>query len=272
MMYWLRGAMATAQFEFLRSLTYHRVAVSLGLALFPGVMMLLLIAGPRLVGGNPAIVMGTIEAFSTFGIVLLVSLVCLLSLLLWAPANIYTELEGKSWGYIASRPGGRIGSFVGKFLTAVLVSFLVSVIAISVSLMVVDRFATVRDPIQKWLALTGIYLIACLVYGAIFSMLGTIFYKRAMVVAAGYLIVSEVVLAIVPALVNKFTMRFHLQTLGISWLGWFVPDSEKEYLQIYGTPWPDWLCLTILGSTCVFALLAGAIVVTSRQYAMADES
>ena len=271
MMNWIRGSIATCQFELSRSLTPQRLSVSALLVLFPAMMMLLLIRGPQMVNARMPDAVITVQAFSTFAIVFLVSMVCVLTLLLWAPANIYSELEGKSWGFLASRPGGRLSTYFGKYFTAFLVSFVVSVIALSLCMAIVNHYLAIKDPGQKWISLVGIYFFACAVYAAIFSMIGTIFIKRAMVVSAAYVLVSDIFLALLPAVVNKFTVSLHLRTLGISWLGWFLPDAQSEFEHAF-PPWPDpWhlAALVIIGGTC---LLIGAIVVTSRQYVTTDQT
>jgi len=267
----IRGTLATCQFELSRSLTPQRLAVSAVLVMFPAVMMTLLIRGPQIVNATLPEAVIAVHAFSTFAIVFLVSMVCVLTLLLWAPANIYSELEGKSWGFLASRPGGRLSTYFGKFLTAFLISFLVSVISLSLCMAIVNHYLGIKDPGQKWIALVGIYFIACGVYASIFSMIGTIFIKRAMVISAGYVLLSDVFLALIPAVVNKFTVSLHLRTLGVSWLGWFLPDIQSEFERLY-PPWPDvWhlAALAIIGGTCI---TIGAIVVTCRQYVTTDQT
>jgi ABC-type transport system involved in multi-copper enzyme maturation permease subunit len=267
----IRGTLATCQFELSRSFTPQRLAVSAVLVLFPGAMMFLLIRGPQMVNARLPEAVAAVHAFSTFAIVFLVSMVCILTLLLWAPANVYSELEGKSWGFLASRPAGRLSTYFGKFLTAFLVSFLVSVVSLSLCMAIVNHYLGIEEPARKWISLVGIYLLACAVYAAIFSMIGTIFIKRAMVVSAAYVLLSDLFLATVPAVVNKFTVRLHLQTLGISWLGYFLPDRRSEFESLY-PPWPDpWhlASLAIIGGTC---LIVGAIIVTSRQYVTTDQT
>jgi ABC-type transport system involved in multi-copper enzyme maturation permease subunit len=284
---WINGAMATCGFELKRSFTFQRTAVSIVLALFPPLMVGLMIGATQV--ANAAIqtdqeiqeravhhaieTIQIVQGFAPFAIVFLVSLVCLLSLLLWATPNVYSELEGKSWAFIASRPGGRVSIYLGKFLLSVIVSFAISLVALSLSVLVAHQLLTLPDPQRLWLSLTGIYLLACLVYGAIFSMLGTLFYKRAMVVAAGYLIGSEVFLATIPAVIGKLTMRFHLQELGIRWIGFFLPfDSEREYALLYGPQWPTWANLLVLIGTGCATLLIGGLVIVNRQYITSDES
>lgn len=275
---WLMGAWATLRFELNRSFTLQRISVSLVLALFPPLMVSLIFGGTRLaenVVRDEEVIEGisSIQAHTPFAIIFLVSLVCLLSLLLWATPNVYSELEGKSWGFISSRPGGRMSVFLGKFLSAVMVSFVISMIAMSLSTLVTHRMNLLEDARQLWISLMGIYLLACAAYGAVFSMLGTIFFKRAMVVAAGYLIASEVFLASVPAVIGKFTIRFHLQELGLRWIGFFLPvDSEHEYRLMFGAALPIWVHFLALGIGIGLCLLIGAIVITNRQYITSDET
>ena len=282
---WFNGALATCLFELRRSFTVQRTAVSLVLAAFPPLMITLLIFTTQVakrtavsesgrVDDDVIEVVGIIQSFVPFVIVFLVSLVCLLSLLLWATPNVYSELEGKSWSFIASRPGGRISIFLGKFLASIFVSFGICLISMSLCVLVSDQLISLPDPQRLWLSLCGIYGLACFAYGAIFSMLGTLFYKRAMVVAAGYLIGSEMFLATVPAVISKLTMRYHLQELGISWLGFFfLPfDTEQEYRMLYGPEWPGWVHIAVLIGAGLLALAIGGFVIVNRQYITSDES
>jgi hypothetical protein len=282
---WFNGALATCLFELRRSFTVQRTAVSLVLAAFPPLMVTLLIVTTQVakqaafgesgsVDDEVVEVIGIVQSFVPFVIVFLVSLVCLLSLLLWATPNVYSELEGKSWSFIASRPGGRISIYLGKFLASVFVSFGICLVAMSLSVLVADQLITLPGAQRLWISLSGIYLLACFVYGAIFSMLGTLFYKRAMVVAAGYLIGSEMFLATVPAVISKLTMRYHLQELGISWMGFFfLPfDTEQEYRMLYGAAWPEWAYVAILIAAGLMALTVGGFVIVNRQYITSDET
>lgn len=268
---WVNGMLATCRFELRRSFTAQRTGVSIVLALFPPFMLTLMIGAAQVSENQHA---DQVVSNSTpFAIVFLVSLVTLLSLLLWATPNVYSELEGKSWAFIASRPGGRISIYLGKFLTSVLVTFAISFSAMTLCVVFANQRLSLPDPEQLWLSLLAIYALACFVYGAIFSMLGTFFFKRAMVVAAGYLIGSEVFLATIPAVISKLTMRFHLQELGIHWIGFFVPfESIDEYRMLYGPAWPAWVGILILIGTGTLALVVGGFVITNQQYITSDET
>lgn len=275
----INGALATCRFELHGSFTFQRTLVSLVLAFFPPVMIGLLILGTQTLERRVNDVdvqnaMGVVQGYSTFAMLCLVSMVCLLSLLLWATSNVNSELEGKSWKFIASRPGGRISVFLGKFLAAFVVSFMICTISISLSVLAIDGMLHIPGPERLWLSTMGIYFLGCLIYSALFSMIGTLFIKRGMVVAAGYLVAADLILASVPgAMVNKLTTRFHLQEIGIQWLGWFLPgDAEREYRLMYGDAWPTWLHVVILLSATAMALGVGMWVIVSREYVTSDEA
>ena len=194
---------------------------------------------------------------------------------LWATPNVYSEIEAKTWGFIASRPGGRISVFLGKFLASFFVSFGVSVIAISLCIFLADRSFGVPDPQRLWIAISGVFLLASLVYSAVFSMIGTFFIKRSMVVAAGYLLGFDVLLASIPgALISKLTIRLHLQELGIAWIGWFLPSpsTEADYRLIYGDALPFWIHIVVLIGIAGLALAVGGWTIVNREYITKDDS
>lgn len=262
---WLNSAIATCGFEVKRSLTFQRMAVSVVMALFPPLMLALLIMGPRSIDSGAGL------PFTEFVIIFLVSLVCVLTLLLWATPNVYSELEGKSWMFVASRPGGRIGIFLGKYMAAVLFSFVVSFVALTLSVGIGTAFSTLEDPVRLWLSMTAIFTLACLTYGAVFSLIGVLTFRRAMVVGVGYIIVSDGILANFPALISRFTARYHLQSLGLEWVGWFLPNDKEAYQAIFGETSVSFNLISLAALTLV-ALAAGMYFIVNRQYITSDET
>lgn len=270
MMHWLRGAHATFEFEFKRSLTWNRFLVAVGLALFPPVMLNVVV---RTAFVSRSQISADVTQYSEFAMIFLVSMVCVLSLLLWATPNVQSELEGKTWNFIAVRPGARVACFLGKYLVAVAISFAVSATALAGCILVADTYQGLEDPLRTLRCLLIIYALACLVYAAIFSAIGTVFTKRAMVVAAGFMIGAETFLSLIPAVVSKITMSFHLRTIGIEWLGYFLPGTtESEYYLTFGQPWPVWMHVGCLALMTIVSLLVGMIVITNRQYVTSDQT
>ncbi len=265
---WINSALATFVFDVRRSFSVHRLIVAIGLAMFPPVM--LGVVGQITLTRGP-IVSPDVGQYMLFALVFLVALVCLLMLLLWATPNVHSELEGKTWHFLVVRPGGRIGCFLGKYLVAVVVSFVTALVSLTGCVVVVDRYGGLEDPLYTLGCLAAVYGLACIVYGAIFSLIGTIFIKRAMLVGAGFLIGVEGILAGLPAVVCKITMSYHLREIGIKWLDWFVPYSKEEYRFQFGPAWPTWMHINCILLMTIVALIAGMIVITNRQYITSEE-
>ena len=267
---WFNGALATCSFELRRSFTVQRTAVSAVLALFPPAILSILIVATRMSGDTVPIL-----DYTRLLTVFLVALVCLLTALLWATPNVYSEIEAKSWGFIACRPGGRVSVFLGKFLASFLVSFGVSVIAISLCILLADQSFGVPDSQGLWIAICSVFLLGSFVYSAVFSMIGTLFIKRSMVIAAGYLFGSDIILASIPgALISKLTIRYHLQELGIAWIGWFLPSpsTEADYRLIFGEALPSWIHVLVLFGIAALALAIGGWTIVNREYITKDDA
>lgn len=267
-----RGAAATCMFELRRSMSAQRISVSIGMALFPPAMLSLLIFGAKVSSADGGAQM--IDS-AQFLAVFLTALVLLLSLLLWATPNVYSELEGKSWLFVASRPAGRTLIFLGKFMASVVVSLAICFTAITLCVLVIRSTNETINPIRLWLSMNVVYFLATLIYAAVFSLIGVVFVKRAMVVGAGFLIGFDVFLASLPgALINRFTVRHHLQEIGIATIGWFFPapaGSEQEYRYIYGQEWATWIHVTIVLSVTLLLLIIGTKVISSREYVTSDQ-
>lgn len=264
-MIWLNGTLATASFEFRRSLTWQRIAVAMLLALFP----------PLMVTVSLIIARGTgVAAFVEFQIILLTALVTTLSLLLWATPIVYNEIESRGWVFLASRPFGRVSVYLGKYLAAVLFTVIVAVTSISVCIAIATILGVMDQPYSSWMALTAIFVLASFAYGAIFAMVGTVLFKRAMAAAAGFMLFWEGIVASLPAIINRFTMRYHLQSLAIEWLGYYLPPRmlpRDEYAMVYGEPLA-WFHVTFLVAATAVFLAAGLHIIVNRQYATADDA
>ncbi len=263
---WINGSIATCAFELKRSFTFQRNAVTAVLALFPPLMITILILAPKALD-EPGI------PYVEVVLIVLVALVCMLSLLLWATPNVYSELEGKSWTFISSRPGGRVSNFMGKFVAAVLSSFAVSFIAITLSVAIISQISTVevKQPLRLWATLSGIFFIASCAYGAVFSMIGTVTYRRAMVVGVAYVMAWEGAVANLPALINRLTIRYHLQSLAMEWLAWVFPVDRQGYTLYYGDIKVG-MHLAFIALITIASLCFGCYVIVNRQYITNDES
>jgi hypothetical protein len=271
----LRSAWAVAQFELRRSMTPQRLSVSLVLVLFPPAILLVLLAG------------GITEA-SELVIGLTTGMVLLLSLLLWATPNVYTELEGKGWTYVTSRAHGRLAILLGKYGVAVMWASVISCTAATLCMIHANIVHGFLNAWHTWFTIIMLLLLASVAYGAIFSLMGVIFYRRAMVLAAAYVLIFEVFVATVPANVSKITTRYHLQNIALNNLGWFVPgepqfdddnragpdapsvhaiDIYKDNFGLYPSP----IHVGALVIITALSLAAAALIIRHRQYITAEE-
>ena len=270
MIHWIRGARATFAFELKRSMTLNRFLVAVGLAIFPPVMLNVVVRTAFVRGSSIA---ADVAKYSEFAMIFLVAMVCVLSLLLWATPVVQSEIEGRTWGFIVVRPGARVATFLGKYLLAVAISFAVSLTALAGCILVANSYGGLENPLKTFGSLAIIYGLACFVYGAIFSAMGTIFIKRAMVVAAGFMIAFETFLSMIPAVISKITISYHLRSIGLEWLGFFLPVFTKsDYILQFGEPWPVWIHIVCVVVTTIVFLGVGMVVITNRQYVTADQT
>ena len=267
----VNSILATIRFELSRVMTPQRMCVAAVMALFPPAMIFILAQSGTL--GLPE-----------FNISLLCGMICMLSLLLWATSNVYTELEGKSWTFVTTRPYGRWAILFGKYLIAFGISFLISWVALTLCMLVTAdiEFPSQLDPetgeirisrFAIWFYLSVLLFLASMAYGGIFSFLGVVIQRRAMVVAVVYFGVVEIVCASIPAIIGKLAMSFHMFCLLYSWVGWLLPDDEamRTFPEIWGVQ-PPWVHLSAIFAMTFLALSASAFVIRWREYITLEDS
>jgi len=198
------------RFEGRRSISTSRLALWTFLACFPPLLLGLVRYN---VGLPPA------QSFSPVPIVVYVlcpGVVSMLGVLLWASPSIASELEGRSWVYPAVRPWGGLAVYLGKYLVAVTWTVPAACLAAAAAsrIMAPDNYLELIA--VQW-PLIGL---ACLSYGAAYSLVGVLIPKRAMVACVFYTIASELILSTVPAAVNLLTIQYRLRCLFVRWMEW----------------------------------------------------
>ena len=141
-----RRVLSVARFEFRRSITPARLAVWSVLALFPVAIM-----------GIVSFYDAPPEPFA-WGIMfygLVPQVVCLLGLLLWVAPVVHSELEGRTWFYLTSRPGGRVAMLLGKYLNGVAWCAAAGCLGVTLAMIVAgvgihDSFTSARDKQDPW--------------------------------------------------------------------------------------------------------------------------
>ncbi len=251
-----RGSLTVFLFEWSRSWTISRFACWCVLALFP----------PAMIG---------ILAWSEFsppreGWVILLYIMCpsvisMLGLLLWATPAIHSELESKTWIYVAVRPSGKNSVLIGKYLTAVAWSASAAWSGLTLSVGIIAIAGEYGQPFQLWIANSILIVLACFAYGALYCLFGVLFKRRAMAIAVAFTLV-EFVISRVPALVNRFTVQHRVQNLWHNWLDLQIEQGETF------TKAPNWEHLLVLVVYSLIMLAASSLFLGNREQITADES
>ena len=259
----LNNIFAAAEFEIGRSLTLRRVVVSVFLACFPGMMMSLVLLASR----------GQLGEFN-FVTSLFVYIVGILSLLLWATPNVYSELESKGWVYLTGRSTGRISILLGKYLAACGTSWAIAASATLICLFIAESSGSLPGNFLRLLAVyLGVITLAVLSYGAIFSLIGTISQKRSMVIAAVYMLVSEIVIATVPdSAISRLSPRFYLVGLMYDWAELRLPFVDNADLELLIGDYSAGVRVLALLAISALTLAAGCWAIRYNEYITADEA
>ena len=245
-------------YEWKRSLTLGRIAWWFTMAGFP-VMITILI---RTLGDVENL--NDIEAQKSVWSVTLYALipgVCVaLSVLLTAAPAVASELEQRSWAYLATRPNGIFWLLLGKFLVSVTwgttAAWLGTVF--SVGLCGMD------EKLRMLLSLSALSLLSALAYSAVYMLVGAFFPKRAMVFCMMYTVIVELVFGSIPAVINRITVQFRLRTLFVNWMPLderMKDESVFQYVMAEGSSFMQ--CFWLIALSILF--LVAAIVVAHRK-------
>ena len=156
--------------------------------------------------------------------ILIPELLCLMGILLWATPGGPRRggrqdlgLSGRAAGRQGSDPAGEIPGRGRVDRPLALASLTLSVAIVR----------PVEGTLLTWFAVARLVVLACLAYGAIFVLLGVLFLRRGMLAAVAYTVVFEVAVALIPAVINQFTVQYHLRCLLIRWMDW--PAVPREF-------------------------------------------
>jgi len=249
------------RFEMRRTRTDARAATWMVMVLFPAGLLALY----RLEAETTPDFVPPPEEF--LGVVLyglIPQVVCLLGLLLWVAPVLQAELEGRTWIYLAVRPGGKFATLIGKYLNGIAWTASAALLGLTIG-MLAGRLH-VSEPVRLWFVMALLICFSCFAYGAAYSVIGALFHRRAMVVSVAYILILEVVISNLPALINRFTVQHHLFNLLFLWMDWDVPDDVR---MLVGTQ-PAWQHVAALVAYTLFMLTAASLILRWRQYVTSD--
>ncbi len=252
---------AVFAFEWKRALTVPRIAWMIALTAFAPCLLTAVRIAAR---SAPPTDVASIVVY-----ILCVSVTCVMAVFLWSTPAISSELEGRSWVYLAMRPYGPLAVLLGKYLVAVSWALPVGLVSATASLLILGANDT---PHLIWVALRLVVL-SCISYSALFLLIGTIIPKRAMVAGVAYTLIAEVVLAFIPAAVNVFTIQFRLRCLLVRWMEFDVEmaDSQPVFTAYFGEESAAWH-VGMLSLFTVALLVASGLVLRYREFTSASET
>ena len=140
---------------------------------------------------------------------------CMLGALLTASPAVASELEQHSWIYFATRPNGLFHLVIGKYLVA----FVWAASSTLIGLWMAIAIAEIDDKWNVLTTLTTISLFSAMSYSALYIMIGTLFYRRAMIFCVAYTAGIEITMSFVPAVINRLTIQYRLRA--------FLFDNES---------------------------------------------
>ena len=224
--------------------------------------------GWLLICGFPVLLTILVSQFGTLGpektetwtgiLFFVCEIICLLQLLLWATPWLYSELEGKTWTYLAVRPGGKSAVLMGKYLAAAIRTMLGALVALVLSLLI----ARPVGGLQVFLVLGFIIVISSFSYAAVFVFLGAIFPKRAMVLAVSYSLVIELLVSFVPAMINQLSIQFRLRSILFTWM---------DLLEVNGSWQPPRGFEDMLGNSSVMLHIGVLLIVNVALLSIANQ-
>jgi hypothetical protein len=262
----LPNILAVFRFEWQRSMSLARLAWWFVMAAFPAALTGVLVWRGVVMEDQSL----AVDPRWTLVLYALVpNVVCYMGLLLWVTPAVHAELQGRSWCYLAVRPGGKVAVLLGKYLAAVTWTALAAWTGLLASIVV----ARPSHAGRILLVLAALTLLSCVAYGALYALLGALFRRRAMVVAVAYTLIFEFIITYVPAVINQLTVQYRLRCLLVGWMDW----EEQQQLMggplpaaLFGTaPW--WQHVSIVIVTAVVLLGIAAAVLRRAELATADD-
>jgi ABC-type transport system involved in multi-copper enzyme maturation permease subunit len=198
---------------------------------------------------------------------LIPEVITLFGLLLWVPPLVHAELEGRTWIYLAVRPRGRVSVLLGKYLTAVAWTTLAGWTSATVCVLIVRP----ENGLRLWYTTVALVAIASVSYGAVYSLFGVWLHRRAMVLAVAYTLIFELLVSLIPAVINKFTVQYRLRGLFVTWMDWrsLMPEEAKE---LFLGNEPAWLHVTILLVGVVVVMSVALQLIQRKEYVTASDN
>lgn len=255
---------ATVRFEYSRVMTAGRMTWWFVLAGFPVVIAGLI----RLFPLTHAKELDTYFVWSGAIYLLVPCITCAMGVLLSAGPAIATELEQRSWVYLATRPNGIFWLLLGKYLVAVAWASTAAIAGLTIAVL----FTGQETIVQLWLGMAGLSVLSSMAYAAVFMLVGAIAPQRAMLFCVVWTAGVEGFVSLIPAVINRITVQYRLRALFVDWVqpGDAIQDNPLFALSLAEGPW--YLQILWLVTLTVVFLATAQVIAHKRQFTAAAES
>jgi ABC-type transport system involved in multi-copper enzyme maturation permease subunit len=257
---------AVFAFEWKRALTIPRMIWWAVLASFPVFIMTLISLIAHHGPANQDEVWRGVCTWLIFALIPM--LIPILGTLLWTTPAVSAELERRTWVYLAVRPNGATAVLLGKYLAAVTWVIPPAII----SLLIAVWLPGTGDEYRIAKAMIGLVLLSCPAYAAIYTLLGVLMPRRAMVLAVAYTLLFELIISFVPAVINKMTVQYRLRALAASWCKLQIPVTPGSTAASWFGNEPDWVHITVLLSQAAVLLVIAVTVLRFSEFASSAET
>ncbi|TXT24514.1 MAG: hypothetical protein FD138_3071, partial [Planctomycetota bacterium] len=157
---------------------------------------------------------------------------------------------------------------LGKYLAAVTWVIPPALIGLSIAVPLTNS----GDGWRLWWTMLRLVCLSCPAYGAIYLLLGTVLPRRALVLAVAYTLIFELIVAFVPAVINKLTIQYRLRALLVEWCGLDFPRARPSGVLAFIGDDPAWLHITVLVLLPPILLLASVAILRWSEFSSSAES
>lgn len=264
----IQGILAVIRFQLWRSLTAMRWIWWLVLVIFPPAVVALTFLAARDEGVDREL-LHTIQIQEIF--VLVPNVLCMLGVFLWTSTVLQSEIENRSWIYLAVRPNARWAHMIGSYLVAVVWTISAALVSLAICL------TEVGFPKEEFwnLVRTLVVLIVAssFAYASVYLLVGVLFFRRAMIVAVVYTLGLEFLLGALPTTISQLTIQYRLRTMWFIGMGWLDgrPPGMDIPIQLFGKP-PVSLHLLWMAVITAICLTMAGFLVSRREIPIQEES
>lgn len=184
--------------------------------------------------------------------------------LLYGLSTFNDDIDDKTINYLISRPIDKVELTFYKYVGYIISSIAVVIPPIVIIFFIVSiKVGDVADNIYLLYNFISIFILAILVYGAVFMFLGLLL-KHPMLISFVFLFVVESFLAAIPLAIKQITIKHYLQSIAYHIIGMGAPKGL--YDEPGTTPADVTTSLIVLFVTIIIFLILTVILARNKDF------